>query len=642
MCGICGQYNFQNASPVDPDVIRRMTASVAHRGPDDEGGFISGNLGLGFRRLSIIDLAGGHQPMADAERSVWVAFNGEIYNFPELKRELESFGHVFRTKSDTEVIVHGYKQWGKDVLNHLNGMFGLAVWDVHARQLMLARDRMGIKLIYYRIDDGSVSFGSEIRPLMAIAGQEAEIDPLAVSLFLRYRYTPAPLTILKGIRKLAPGTRLIVREGTEPVVERWWNFAPKPFDTMPTDAQAEEQLLELYRAAVRRHLLSDVPVGLLLSGGMDSALLLALMQESGGSRQTYTVGYGKSFADDELVDAASTATTLQARNAAVRIGRKSFEDSLPGILSALEEPIASSSVVPMYHVCQRAREDVKVVFMGQGPDELFGGYKRHLGVQYGRYWRSLPSFLSQPLTAALGHSWRNEWIQRSLYSLGEPDRFERYQKIFSIVPEEFIDQLFRNDVLPAAASGAVQECWSDLYPLMTNTDELGGLQLLEIRSSLPDELLMYADKLSMAHGLEVRVPYLDQEVVEYVERLNASFKVRRGTRKWLHRRVCKHFLPQEIVKRKKRGFGVNVVDDWFRSSMGGQLNEMLLDSSSLIYQFLMPGVVSRLLQEHQSGRRDHHKVLFSLVALEQSLRNYRAQYAVTMNKSVGSAVPVYC
>src|SRR6266496_4351991 len=378
MCGIAGQFNFQRREPVERETIVGMARSIAHRGPDDEGFFVSGPVGLGFRRLSIIDLAGGHQPMSDSEETVWIIFNGEIYNYKELRAELQGKGHQFRTNSDTEVIIHGYKEWGTDVFNHLNGMFGLAIWDVPHERLVVARDAMGIKLVYYRLADGQLTFGSEIRAILAAEDSKPEVDPVAVNLFLRFRYTPSPYTILKGVRKLAPGT-LLVAENGKCREERWYNFIPTPFAAPKKDEEAVEELLHLYKGAVQRHLLSDVPVGILLSGGLDSGLLLALMNEHGGPWPAYTVGYGETFEDDELANAAETARVLGARHVMVRLDQNEFERSLPGIVECLEEPITASSIVPMYFVSQRARQDVKVALIGQGPDELFGGYKRHLG-----------------------------------------------------------------------------------------------------------------------------------------------------------------------------------------------------------------------------------------------------------------------
>jgi asparagine synthase (glutamine-hydrolysing) len=627
MCGICGQFNFIRHEPVNPDTIRRMTQTIVHRGPDDEGYFLSGSVGLGFRRLSIIDLAGGHQPMSDAEETVWVIFNGEIYNYKELQTELRSKGHQFRTNSDTEVIIHGYKEWGTEVFNRLNGMFGLAIWDVNKRRLVVARDAMGIKLIYYKIDNGRLTFGSEIRPVVAADDSKPAVDPTALNLFLRFRYTPSPLTIFQGIRKLPPGTMLICEEENWRQ-ERWYNHTRIPFLSGKSEEDARQELLELYRAAVKRHLLSDVPVGILLSAGLDSGLLLGLMNEQGGPWPAFTIGYGEDFKDDELADAAETASILGARHITVKLDRAEFERSLPNIVECLEEPIAASSIVPMYFVCQRARQDVKVALIGQGPDELFGGYKRHVGVHYGEWWRRLPTSLRSVLGFAVNGLPRNEMLKRGVSSLGTENRMKRYQDVFSLAPREAIDGLFRDDLLPNGQGSELVDYWRDLVPQMVHTDELGGFQLLEIRSSLPDELLMYADKLSMAHSLEVRVPYLDRTVVEYVQQLGSHFKIRNGSRKWLHRRVCQSYLPPRILKRKKRGFAVNVVDDWFRSSLKGELPETLLDGGSLMFDFLNPEPVQTLLQNHRSGKQDYHKLLFSLVMFEEWLRSFRSRQPV--------------
>ena len=587
MCGICGQYNFGDRAPVLLNDIKAMTRTIVHRGPDDEGYHLDGPAGLGFRRLSIIDLAGGHQPMSDAEQTIWVIFNGEIYNFQELRAELEGRGHEFRTKSDTEVIVHGYKEWGTDVFDRLNGMFGIAIWDARRRRLVLARDAMGIKLIYYAIRGGTVWFGSEMRAVLAALRERPEVDPVALNLFLRYRYTPSPLTIFKGIEKLAPGTMLIAENG-QARTERWYRYTPVPFETPKRDDEAAEELLELYRAAVRRHLIADVPVGILLSGGLDSGLLLALMNEHGGPWPAYTVGYGDSYRDDELTDAAETAAILGAQHATVRLDRAEFERSLPSIVASLEEPIAASSIVPMYFVSRRARQDVKVALIGQGPDELFGGYKRHVGVRYGEYWRKLPAPVRSLVGSAVGRLPRNEMLKRGVASLAVDDRLIRYQQVFSLAPADTVDALFRDGLLPQTVGDRVLDCWRDLVPQMQHTDELGGLQLLELRSSLPDELLMYADKLSMAHSLELRVPYLDRTVVEYVQRLHSDLKVRKTSRKWLHRQVCSRFLPEAILRRKKRGFAVNVVDDWFNSSLDGQLVSTLRDPAALMFGLFRP------------------------------------------------------
>ncbi|MBN2106590.1 MAG: asparagine synthase (glutamine-hydrolyzing), partial [Deltaproteobacteria bacterium] len=600
--------------------LKKMTKTLVHRGPDDEGFFISRQLGFGFRRLSIIDLRNGHQPMSDAGKKVWVVFNGEIYNFKEIKKVLMGFGHTFYTKSDTEVIIYGYKQWGIDVLNHLNGMFGFAIWDDVAQRLILARDRMGIKNIYYKADPQRVAFGSEIRAIRAYSEEKPKVDIIALNLFLRYRYTPSPLTLIDGVKKLAPGTCLIVENG-KVSVKRWWNFQPVPFDPMPSEREVENDLLMLYREAVRRQLISDVPLGLLLSGGMDSGLLLALMKKEKNICKTYTVGYGKTYKQDELHKANRTAAVLGANHSAVEINKEQFQKSLPKIIACLEEPVATSSIVPMYHVCERARQDVKVALVGQGPDELFGGYKRHIGVVYGKYWRAMPSCFRVFLKSLLAPLPRAESIKRGLYSLDNTDRLQRYKHVFSIVSEDSINRMFRKELFTANIDDEIFKCWDDLIPLMGHTDELGGLNFLEVRSSLPDELLMYTDKLSMAHGLEIRVPFLDHAIVEYVERLGSSFKVNKGERKWIHRKICRRFLPEDIVNRRKIGFATKVVDAWFQKSFFNKKNDLLFDEQSLLYQYISYDAVNTLLQEHENKRQDNHKILFSLVVLEEWLRN---------------------
>jgi asparagine synthase (glutamine-hydrolysing) len=411
-----------------------------------------------------------------------------------------------------------------------------------------------------------------------------------------------------------------VVENGEARVERWWRFSPTPFEHMPSVEEAEEQLLELYGRAVKRQLISDVPVGLLLSGGVDSGLLLALMGRSNGSPwKTYTVGFGCGFSGDELSRAAETARYFHSDCIPVQLTKGDFETALAKVVHAVEEPIASDSIVPMYFLCKRARRDVKVALMGQGPDELFGGYRRHLFARYGRYAKLLPAALRPLAGAVLGRMFDPTMVTRFFASLRAGDRMHRYQSVFSLLPGEAIDGLFRDGVLAAPGEHEVSEYWGDMAELMAHTDDLGGLQYLELRSSLPDELLMYADKLSMASGLEVRVPYLDHDIVEYVERLDASFKIRGRSQKWLHRRVGRRLLPPAVLDRPKLGFETPS-PEWFRDPAGTPMSRYIEDPGSHIYGFLRYDVVNSMLRQHRGQQANYADTLFSLSALELWLR----------------------
>ena len=353
-------------------------------------------------------------------------------------------------------------------------------------------------------------------------------------------------------------------------------------------------------------------------------MLLALMNEFGENWKSFTVGYGKSFVDDELEDAKETADIFNSPHYSIKINQERFEETLSKIIACVEEPIASSSIVPMYHVCQKARQGVKVALMGQGPDELFGGYTRHLGVYYGKYWRSIPGTMRKPIGKLLSTISKSESIRRGLHSLEVPQKLIRYQQVFSVMSGSLIDGLFQDEVLPEGTGDYILDSWKDLETLIEKTDDLNGFQYLEIRSSLPDELLMYGDKLSMAHGLEVRVPYLDQKIVEYVERLPSDYHIRYGIRKWIHKHVCSDYLPKQIIKRKKRGFAANVVDGWFKESLSNEFSGILLDKSSLMYDFLKPKKVLSLYKDHTDGKEVNYKILFSLIVLEKWLRDHNS------------------
>jgi asparagine synthase (glutamine-hydrolysing) len=618
VCGIAGVLRLRYGR-VDLDRLQAMTDAIMHRGPDDAGFYTEGPVGFGFRRLAIIDLAGGHQPITTPDGAVTVVVNGEIYNHAELRRELERLGHRFRSNVDSEVVLHGYRQWGDDVLTRLNGMYAIAVWDVPRQRLMLARDRAGVKFLYYRVDADEMVFGSELRAVHAAAHLRPTLDPVSLNLFLRYRYTPSPLTIYSGVRKLPAGTKLVVQDGRTRV-ERYWDYDPTPFDPAPTPAAAQEEVLARYTESVRRQLMSDVPVGLLLSGGVDSALLLALMNRHGAAWRTFSVGYGPGYRNDELADARHTARLFGAQHTEVRLDQSGFEAALSTVVDAMEEPVATPSTVALYHLCERVAEDVKVALIGQGPDELFGGYTRHLGIRYGPAWRALPGPVRDATAAALKRIPRAEPVRRGLYSLDVTDRMRRYQRVFSLLPGHEVDALFADGVLPAYAGDAILDCWADAWPRLAVADELAAFQYLEVNHALPDELLLAGDKLSMCHSLELRVPYLDHEIIEYVGRLPASLKVRHGARKWLHKRLCRAYLPAEIVHRRKRAFASDVVDSWYRDSLSGRVTDTLLADDALLFKLLRPERVRQLVEDHRAGRENYHKILFSLVVTEEWLR----------------------
>ncbi|HRI12547.1 MAG TPA: asparagine synthase (glutamine-hydrolyzing) [Verrucomicrobiota bacterium] len=622
MCAIAGIITGPDADPVDELALRRMCSAMAHRGPDGSGFYIdqASGVGLGHRRLSIIDLEGGSQPMATPDGTLVITFNGEIYNHRELRRELEGAGYEFRTSSDTEVLLLGYRHWGDAVLYRINGMFAFGLWDQRNDRVVLARDSAGIKPLYYRIlGPRQLVFASEANAIEAFDRRKPDIELAALYSYMRLGYTPSPLSINAGTGKLAPGTMLTVSSGGIRQ-SRWWASRPRPFNPPPSFADAAKRLLELYSAAVRRNLVSDVPVGLLLSGGLDSGLLLALINECGSRVKCFTATYGTDDLDDELVDANGFARALGNPHAAARISRKLFEDQLSHVVASLDEPIGSASIVPMFFVSQRARADVKVALMGQGPDELLGGYRRHVGVYYGQYWRCVPSPIRHAARHALDLIPGLTTFRRAAYSLDVPNRLARYLNVVTLLSPDLLADLFRPGLIANELSGKILESWAELVPGFESLDELNGFNYLEVRSTLPDQLLAYGDRLSMAHGLEVRFPFLDVEVINYVEQLPSAYKICGLRRKLLQRKICRRFLPARAFRGRKKGFAANITARWFRGPQTCRMGSLLRDPGSLIFAYFEPSKVGALLDLHQTGKRDHSRVLFNLVVLEEWLR----------------------
>ena len=610
MCGICGIYHYRTGQPADPSILAKMVSTMIHRGPDDSGQHVDGSAGIGMRRLSIIDLAGGAQPISNEDGRIWVVCNGEIYNFKELREELEGRGHGFHTFSDTEVIVHGYEEWGFEALGRLNGMFGLAIWDSRDRSLTVARDPFGIKPVYYRDVDGSLLFGSEIRPILAHPGVPRAVDLQALDQYLDRTFVPSPLTAFQDIRKLPAGYALRLSEAGA-TVEPFCGGAPAEFLREP-EATVVDRLREAIAAAVRRQMVSDVPIGVMLSGGVDSSAVATIMaQASGNPIESFTVGFTGDFAENELEHARATAKRLGANHHEVVLSAGDFADFLPRSIWYLEEPIATTSTLAFHKVCELAHEHVKVVLTGQGADEPFGGYARHFGEYYGRYYRAVPGALRRGLLEpALLRLPRNERVKRAARSLGEMDPETRHAAVYSTMDPGLRHRLWREK--PSFGGAPAAPPWSEQA---RHLDDLSRMLYADSRTSLPDNLLLYGDKMSMSVSLECRVPFLDLELMRLVESIPPDLKIKGRTQKYVLKKAVTAWVPRSTLTRKKVGFATPV-DQWFRGDWRERTSDLLLAADSACGQFFQPAVVRQMLEEHVKGAQDHKRALFSLLTFE--------------------------
>jgi asparagine synthase (glutamine-hydrolysing) len=611
MCGICGVFNYGTGRPADPILLHAMTETMVHRGPDDQGQLVDGALGLGMRRLSIIDLEGGRQPIANEVGSIHTVVNGEIYNFRELRVELEGRGHVFRTRSDSEVVVHAYEEWGLEALTRLNGMFGLAVWDASRRRLVIARDPFGIKPIYYRDTGHELSFGSEIRAIFADPEVERAIDPTGLEMFLMLRFVPSPWTAFRGIRKLEPGHALVIERGERRLV-RFSNPAFRDYSRTSPEELAEELSIKIC-AAIDRQRVADVPVGVLLSGGVDSTAITSIVRYvTGQPPKTFTVGFDD-FDRDERAAAQETAKRLGTEHHEVVVTAQEYVGLLDACIGQLEEPIATSSTLPLLQVCRLAREHVKVVVTGQGADEPFGGYARHLGERWGRLFRGIPlpvrDRILGPIVAAIP---RGERLKRAFTSLGDGDVARRLRSVYSIFDDRDREVLLGGC---AHAGEAVDEVIAGWRRGIEHRSPLSQMLCVDARFSLPDNLLTYTDKMSMAASLEARVPFLDLELMAYAESIPSRWKVRGRTGKWILKRALARWLPDKISERKKIAFETPV-SDWLRTGELRATRERVLDQGSACSRLLNLKAVAGLFDQHDSGRRDLHWQLYSLITLE--------------------------
>ncbi len=611
MCGIAGIATTHGLTDQDRYLVGCMLESLAHRGPDDQHLQADEMTSIGARRLSIIDLETGRQPVSNEDGSVWATQNGEIYNYVELRAELEAKGHRLTTQGDTEVIVHLYEDYGERFVDHLRGMFAIAVWDSARRRLVLARDRVGKKPLYWRLAGGRISYGSELKALMLDHSLERTVDRRALEMFFMYQYVPSPHTILDGVHKLPPASTL-VWDGGEPTITRYWHLDYEPKLKMAPDEQ-REACLELMRESVRLRMRSDVPVGLFLSGGMDSSLVLALMAEvSSQPVRTFTIGF-----DDPAYNEAGYARTVAERYGTAHteeVVRLDAIEMLPRLAEHYDEPFGDSSAIPTFRVSELAGRDVKVVLTGDGGDEAFGGYERyrfHIGMQrLDRLPR--PIRRSAALLAARVAMWGRPGIKARGRGSGW-DRMarlssaERYVVVMSTFNRELRARLLGRpddaeryllDILAAGPSGSVDE-----------------LLHADVRSYLPEDLLVKMDRASMASSLEGRAPLLDHRLLEFVARLPASRKVALFQTKVLLREIATGVLTREIVDRPKMGFGVPI-EAWFRGALGDVFRETVLAPDSVSRDFLDVAVADDLLDIHMRGEALHARQLWLILMFE--------------------------
>ncbi len=613
MCGISGIFLLDGAGVADLELIHRMRAVAVHRGPDDHGVLRDGPVGLGFNRLSIIDLAGGHQPMANADESAWIVFNGEIYNFLELREELERAGHQFRTRSDTEVILQGWEAFGEEVVHKLRGMFAFAIWDRRRRMLFCARDRLGIKPFYYHHTEGRLlAFASELKSLLEVPQIPREVDPIALEEFLRHRYVIAPRTMLRGVLKLPPGHTLsATTRGVR--IDRYWEL---PLDQAP-EPRPEAAILEefdtLFRETVRRHLIADVPLGAFLSGGLDSSAVVAMMARCGVAKiKTFSIGY--KAPESELPFAAIVARRFETEHHPLELTPEDFRDLFPKIVWYMDEPVGDEASLPLYYLARFARRHVTVALSGEGSDEIFAGYPIYRTMLFYQGFEQFP--LARAAGRVLGRWIPHRKLRKYAGMLGSPLE-ERYDGVSRVLSFDEIRGI-RN----GAELRGERETIRAIYRQTAALSPLRRMCGLDLKTWLADDLLVKADRMSMASSLELRVPFLDHQLVEFVFRLPDDMKIRGRRMKYLLKRYLADRLPREVLDRPKMGFPVPT-KAWFRGDLAAMARENLLAPNGPVREFLSGPVVERLLDRH--ARSDLSGPIYALLVFDQWLRNLKTR-----------------
>ncbi len=623
MCGITGVMQFGGAR-VEPETLRRMCAAMVHRGPDDEGIYTSGPVGIGMRRLSIVDLATGHQPLSNEDGTVWIVFNGEIYNHAALREKLQSLGHQYRTHSDTETIVHLYEEYGSDCVQHLRGMFAFAIWDARAQRLFIARDRLGIKPLHYQLTSQQIVFGSEIKVILAFPGTGVQFDRTILPEYLAFGYLSGEQTFYGGIRKLMPGHWMEVDASGKVRIERYWDLPVTESEHSRPESYYIQTYREMLEQAVSSHLMSDVPLGVFLSGGVDSSAVAALMTKIRRAPvETFSVGYAED-AYSELPYARVVANHLNSLHHEVLVSEQDFFDSLPHLIWHEDEPIVWPSSVALYFVAKLAQERVKVVLTGEGADETLAGYSRYAFTLKNAAWdrvyrRMTPDAVRGAIRGAIADStWINASVRRKLSHTflarnGNSWASFYFDNFFSAFSEGDQAGLLTDEVLKECAAGAayqhVLEYWEH-----SSGEMLHRLLYTDIKTYLV-ELLMKQDNMSMAASIESRVPFLDHLLVEFATNIPQNLQLGGFAGKRILKKAVEDLLPHSILYRQKLGFPT----PWSRWLGGPRLDvirSLLLEPRSTERELFQRSAVERLFEEHRSGYRDHYDRIWRLLNLE--------------------------
>ena len=619
MCGICGKLSFDPEARIAPGLLKKMADAIVHRGPDDEGYYVKDQIGLGFRRLSIIDLSGGHQPLSNEDGTIWIVFNGEIYNFQELRAELTSKGHIFRTKTDTEVIVHLYEEFGPDCTKKLRGMFAFAIWDSVRKTLFMARDRVGIKPLYYYLNDNFISFGSEMKAILVDPEVRREIDPATIDRFLTYYYAPGTPTLLRNVYKLEPGHWLLAQDG-KIRIQKYWDLSFERGESYESEEALEQQLVKILDESVQMHMISDVPVGFLLSGGVDSTAMLSLAsKKTDKPTSSYTIGFSYPGVVDERPYARLAAERFGSQHYEMSIGAKEFESFLPEYVRYMEEPVYEPAGVVLYYVSKLARSHVKVLISGEGSDEAFGGYHNYRNM----FWLESMKKALGPLRGAAGQC--ADFVGR----MTDSRVIKKYAPLMNLsIEEHYLSRTsspyhYFNQTPSAIYSSELSRrtdksrSYDATRKLLSGRSAYGPLEkmlYLDTKTYLPDDLLLKADRMTMANSIELRVPFLDHPVLEFAAGLPRNQKVRGWKMKVLLKKALAKHVPRQILDRRKVGFP-NPSESWLRYGLKDMVSDILLDSKSMSRGYFRRDAVEGLIDRNvKTGR--YTAEIFSLVVLE--------------------------